>query len=189
MYQIKGNLFDPKSYHTHTGVYCNFIPCAICITTNGFVKIDNSCIMGRGVAQQAKNRWPGIDKLLGSAIIQGGNHPYILGTFALQDHSHVKVVSFPVKPVFEFCQNDKMNVVTHMRDQFKPGKFVPGWACVADINIIIESAITLQAVADEKKWQYIVLVRPGCGAGELDWATVEPHIAPYLDHCFYIITP
>jgi len=60
-----------------------------CITTNGTVKKNGECVMGRGVANQAKLRYKRIAKILGNAIKAEGNHVHFLG-FA-------SIASFPVK--------------------------------------------------------------------------------------------
>lgn len=57
MNEITGNLWD-----FHTG--SNFIV----ITTNGHVNSRGACVMGRGVALQAKQRFPGIEIELGNLI-------------------------------------------------------------------------------------------------------------------------
>ena len=58
------------------------------VTTNGYVTKAGNAVMGRGVALQAKRKFPGIERQLGEAILAGGNRPYLLepGLF-----------SFPVK--------------------------------------------------------------------------------------------
>ena len=38
------------------------------------------------------------------------------------------------------------------------------------------------------KWQVVVLPRPGCGNGRLDWFLVERTIAPWLDDRFVVVT-
>jgi hypothetical protein len=45
----------------------------IVVTTNGFVKRDGSCVMGRGVARQARNRFPRLPFELGVRIEERGN--------------------------------------------------------------------------------------------------------------------
>lgn len=60
----------------------------VCITTNGVVKNDGTCVMGRGCAWEAKQRIPTVAKVLGSMIQEHGNHVHHLGTF---------LMSFPVK--------------------------------------------------------------------------------------------
>lgn len=45
----------------------------IVITTNGTVKKDGSCVMGRGVAKEAKDRYPKLPYELGEQILKVGN--------------------------------------------------------------------------------------------------------------------
>ena len=61
----------------------------IVIPTNGCVKKDGSCVMGRGLALQAKQRIHNIEYLLGSAIKNEGNKCYL--------SKDSKIITFPVK--------------------------------------------------------------------------------------------
>ena len=61
----------------------------ICVPTNGIIKKDGSNVMGRGLALQTKQRFPGFDKKLGQAIKEIGNRPL---AFTGQ-----KIITFPVK--------------------------------------------------------------------------------------------
>lgn len=77
MQEVKGDLWD--------------YPADIrCITTNGFVKQNGACVMGRGCAKEARDKFPGIDKALGRAILTVGNHVNLLLEYG-------NIVSFPVK--------------------------------------------------------------------------------------------
>jgi len=58
------------------------------ITTNGFVKKDGRAVMGRGVARQALQRYPGIDRLLGNHL-RRSNRVHVL--------SEYRLISMPVK--------------------------------------------------------------------------------------------
>lgn len=58
------------------------------IPTNGSITAQFRAVMGRGVALQAKKRFPGIEFQLGYALKQGGNHLHWLGP---------GLFSFPVK--------------------------------------------------------------------------------------------
>lgn len=60
----------------------------LAITTNGFVKTNEHAVMGRGIAKQAKDKYPGVDHLLGKKIQALGNHVHLLAA---------DLVSFPVK--------------------------------------------------------------------------------------------
>jgi hypothetical protein len=64
-----------------------------CVTTNGYVRKDGRCVMGRGCAWEATQRYPGIDKVLGDAIKAKGNHVHWLRG----DKKGEIIFSFPVK--------------------------------------------------------------------------------------------
>ena len=59
-----------------------------CITTNGIVG-NNGLIMGKGIALQAKLKYPNLPKTLGQYIERWGNRPFIL----LAE----KLITFPTK--------------------------------------------------------------------------------------------
>lgn len=75
-----------------------------------------------------------------------------------------------------------------MQDKFSSGELVPGWASVASIDLIRHSAYELYAIAVKKNWSSVVIPRPGCGAGELDWFSVKAVLDRALDSRFYVIT-
>ena|ERR1035437_6654585 len=60
MLEIKGNLWD---YHN---------PHPVVITTNGNVKLSGA-VMGKGIAFEAKNRFPGLPKMLAQHLKRSGN--------------------------------------------------------------------------------------------------------------------
>jgi hypothetical protein len=128
------------------------------ITTNGAVKKNGECVMGRGCAMEARNRWPHIAKELGSLLAAHGNH-----VFALGDYDGEKILSFPVK---------------HL------------WYQKADLKLIADSAQELLEYVSEflPRSVRVVLPRPGCGNGGLDWDEVQPILAPILDDRFSVIT-
>lgn len=64
----------------------------IVITTNGSVKKDGTAVMGRGIALQAKQRFPDIPLRLGRAISEDGNLPVFFPRY--------RVVTLPVKRVW-----------------------------------------------------------------------------------------
>jgi hypothetical protein len=61
-----------------------------CITTNGYVKKNGCAVMGRGVAAQAKKRYPWLPEVVGHIVQQKGNHVCLI--IRLGD-----LVTFPVK--------------------------------------------------------------------------------------------
>lgn len=65
---------------------------SIVITTNGYVKRDGSCVMGRGIAFSAKQKFPKLPLELGEALTINGNHVFRFPQYHL--------FSFPVKHVW-----------------------------------------------------------------------------------------
>lgn len=65
---------------------------AIVIPTNGIVRRDGACVMGRGLALQAARRYSGLPYVLGSFICKSGNQVYHLGKWFPYE-----ILSFPVK--------------------------------------------------------------------------------------------
>lgn len=66
-----------------------------CITTNSFVKNNGALVMGAGIAKTVRNRFPGIDKQIGQAIVDRcgnlGIYHFLLGN---------KICAFQVKQMF-----------------------------------------------------------------------------------------
>ena len=174
MLQIKGNMFDLVSQYD-----------AICITTNGFVTSRGKAVMGRGCAKRVSQLVPGIEYLLGDSLKADGNTVVPLCRYP--SRSNTTIVSFPVKGIGEPAT--KTNVVSHARNRYKLGAMVPGFHLKADIVIIANSAMGLVDLTNEMGWSKVLIPRPGCGAGELDWdVDVEPILEHLLDSRFTIIT-
>lgn len=142
---------------------------AICVTTNGVVK-DNGClVMGKGIAKKFALKYPQLPLSLGKCVKESGNQVHIFGTDPglVGDpeliHKYPYVVSFPTKE---------------------------NWADPSPIELIIKSAHELVVFADLMMWIKVILPRPGCSNGGLDWESqVKPVLEPILDDRFYIITP
>lgn len=64
----------------------------LCITTNGVVNRNGLAVMGRGIALQAKEKFPDIAEVLAQMLKMYGNHVAFLGSF-----SKWQILSFPVK--------------------------------------------------------------------------------------------
>jgi hypothetical protein len=151
MIEVTGNLWD---YPADVRV----------ITTNGAVRKDGCCVMGRGCALEATQRYPHIALALGRLIQQRGNIPHLLVRPTAESAG---VWSFPVKH--------------HWREQ-------------ADLDLIRRSAEILVAeccaYADDwtDRGPVIVMPRPGCGNGRLKWDDVRPILQEILDDRFHVIS-
>lgn len=129
------------------------------ITTNGDVNRKGLAVMGRGVALQAAERLPHVREDLGSMLFVNGNVVQSLGPYA---GCAFDVWTFPVKH---------------------------HWGDRADLKLIERSAREIMNFAIRTHQDGpIVLPRPGCGNGQLEWADVKPIIEPILDDRFHVIT-
>lgn len=174
---IYGNLWDQQAD-------------AICITTNGFIKSNGECVMGRGCALEAAKRFKQLPTLLANAIKKRGNVVNPLGKFINQGSPTV-ILSFPVKPDIQITQ-DPNQIVQHIRGKLKPDRsgnyHIPGWACKASLEIIEQSCQQLVHITNTLNFQKVIVPRPGVGYGELQWEDVQPILEKYLDDRFHIIT-
>lgn len=139
-------------------------PDAICITTNGFVTTRGDAVMGMGIAKAFSDLDPRAKRTLGRAIDANGNCVQYLTMWKNKTH----VLAFPVKPNQRFI-TDLNQVVSHARDKYVVGQPVPGFHCVADLDIIRRSCKELMAYLDEEDLDHCIIPIPGCGAGELSF--------------------
>ena len=130
----------------------------LCITTNAQINNKNELVMGKGIALACKTRYPQIPGLLAKYVIQYGNRVFNLGK---DETTGIRLVSFPTK--------------NHWKDK-------------SDIELIKSSAMQLVEMANANGWTKILLTRPGCGCGQLDWNYVRQVLTAIFDDRFYIIS-
>lgn len=58
----------------------------------------------------------------------------------------------------------------------------------SDFFLIAKSAGLLKDMTDRFNWRHVVVPRPGCGLGGLQWADVKKVLEPYFDDRFEIWT-
>lgn len=66
---------------------------AVVIPTNGIINRHGEAVMGRGLARQAAQRWPGLPRVLAAALLAGGNHVYDV----YRPRGLPTLITFPVK--------------------------------------------------------------------------------------------
>ena len=128
------------------------------ITTNGFVKKNGECVMGRGVAKQCKDNFPGIEYQLGMCITKWGNRIHIFGT------SHI--ICFPVKHLWE--QGADLALIE---------------SSALELSRICSDPYCWS----HSPPSVVYMVRPGCGNGGRSWKDVKPILEKYLDDKFVVV--
>lgn len=141
---------------------------AVCVPTNGIVKPNGEAVMGAGVAKQAVNLVPGLKTMLGKALNTRGNHVHVFWEALRHYNGHLGQ---------EWCQ-DLVTFPTKIH-----------WRDASNLQLIKRSCVELMHWADEcLYWENILLPRPGCGLGKLDWNIVKPAIEPLLDNRVTIVS-
>lgn len=59
---------------------------------------------------------------------------------------------------------------------------------VPEMRLIEQSCRELVELADYKGWQKIVVPRPGCGSGGLNWPEIKTLLERHFDERFHVIT-
>ena len=131
---------------------------AVFITTNGTVKTNKNAVMGKGNAKEAQDKFLNLATILGEALSAAQDSKQPLTVMWVKEHG---IGTFPVKH---------------------------NWYDKADIKLIEQSCRGILSLAGMLKWKTIVLPRPGCGNGGLNWEEeVKPILAKYLDERFIIV--
>lgn len=61
------------------------------VTTNGIVMKDRRLVMGKGIAREARDKYPYLDLYLGKLVLQNGNHVHVVY------YGKEGIISFPTK--------------------------------------------------------------------------------------------
>ena len=93
------------------------------ITTNGTVKKNGECVMGRGCASEAATRWPEIPKMLGDWITAQGNRVVLL----TETPDGKPLYTFPVK--HHWTEKADIDLIRHSAEDLA--------ACVGNVTVVM----------------------------------------------------
>ena len=134
----------------------------VVVTTNGDINAKGECVMGRGVALQAKRRFPALPKKIGGMVKLAGSH--------VAAYVEERVITFPVK--YHYYDRADMRLIERSARELAGMKRM--WD--RDGNTRPRTIKDL-----------VYMVRPGCGNGGLEWSMVKPVIEPFLDDHFIVV--
>ena len=133
---------------------------AICVTTNGILKMNGHAVMGKGIAKQANDRFC-LSEQLGKYLTMYGNRLFFMGNHYFNGTNQFSIITFPTKY---------------------------DWREDSDINLIIKSAEQLVKTCEKFGITKCYLPPVGCGNGNLNWEhTVKPWLSQILDDRFIVV--
>lgn len=135
---------------------------AIVCTTNMVVKNNGGLVMGAGIAKDFRDRFKDLDLEWGRRIkygIHDGGFMVTTINSSIGGTRLISLVAFPTKK---------------------------DWKLDSDLDLIRCSALTLENTATIMGWEHILMTRPGCGCGGLEWDVVKKSIS-HLDNRFKVI--
>lgn len=130
---------------------------AVCVTTNGEIKVNGRAVMGRGCAEYVAKTFPGTADKLAVLLKQYGNRAFNLGTYSHKGNQ-IRIISFPTKNK---------------------------WRDASSLALINASAKQLVEMADKFGLKRVYIPIPGCSNGQLVWSRVKQELA-VLDDRFIV---
>lgn len=130
-----------------------------CVPTNGETNARGHAIMGRGIALQAKERYPLLPDVLGVRLREQGNGVYWFPEWRL--------ITFPTK--HRWRERSDIHLIA---------------ASVLELATLIKAG----TIAGQR-FERVMLPRPGCGNGGLHWHDVQPFCSQLDDQVYVICPP
>jgi hypothetical protein len=128
---------------------------AICCTCNYIVKTNGELVMGAGIAKQFKDKYPWLAKKWGDKVAKHWHEDY---------DPQILITLMKQQPHLIYVQTKR-----HFKDQ-------------SDLQLIYDSVELLCLMVYTLGWKKVLLPRPGCTNGGLNWENeVKPKLAPLLD--------
>lgn len=140
----------------------NKLASAICCTTNTTLNQNKELIMGKGIAKVFKEFYPSLPSIWGKMLLDVTIRiPNYSGILCLRYSEPPALVSFPTKR---------------------------NWRLPSDLSLIEKNLKDLVHISNILGWTKIVLPRPGCSCGGLDWETQVKPLCEKLDDRFTIVS-
>ncbi len=112
---------------------------AICFTSNRSLDTHCNLIMGAGIAKQFKDKFPHLPAEFGARALTDGSFNGLMVSDSVSDFY---IVAFPTK--------------NHWKEN-------------SDLTLIKNSFNILTMLLCTMGWKKVLMTRPGCGLGKLDW--------------------
>jgi hypothetical protein len=148
---------------------------AICITTNGHYTTEGLAVMGGGCAGVCAKRWPDTAVRLGKCLKNfGTNQPFVIG--ALDANGDYVEPNLRMIKEFKFkCLIFSFPTIDNLLDGAK-------------LSLIKQSAEELKKLVERFGLRNVVVPRPGCGIGSLNYKDVKPILEDIFDDRFTIVS-
>lgn len=62
------------------------------------------------------------------------------------------------------------------------------WRDPSPLDLVLRSLQQLVVLTDQNGWNRVLLTRPGCGNGGLNWNTLRPRVEAVLDDRFIVVS-
>lgn len=148
---------------------------AICITTNGQYTRQGPAAMGGGCAGVCARRWPETASKLGKLLRNiGVNVPFVIGALD-KDGEYLSPNRDGIRNKEYKCLIFSFPTINNIIDG-------------SNLALIEQSTHLLKDYVDQFDLKGVMIPRPGCGIGSLDYyKDVRPILLPILDDRFTIL--
>lgn len=146
----------------HADIWTSQAP-MVCITTNGCVTNDGRLVMGRGVAEQAKDKFPDIDARAGEYILKHYQSADRERNMAIFDYGFF---ALPLEP--NLYHINILGMFQTKEKFWHYSTYALVWRAMLGLNAFLEKA--------KPPIARVALVYPGIGFGGLKPQQVEPII-------------
>lgn len=146
---------------------------AVC-TTNQIVTARGYLVMGGGIAREFRDNFPGIDREWGARISRDLMHN------PGKEYNDLLI-----------CTRNEDCLYGEKRWAY-PVEYLIGLPTKRNYEddspeeLVIKSCKGLKYLANSMGWEHVLLTRPGCGLGGLDWKDIKKKIS-FLDDRFVVM--